>query len=213
MPVVLEDRPIQAVRDEVVDKLIMNYSHGQLSYEAFERRLDIAMESQDNVEIAKQAEDLELVVDQAFVDSKKKDFFYRVESEEGVENDTIVNIFSGSERKGPWQVAKELKVISVFSGSELDFTQARFSHKVTTIKVFSLFSGNDIYVPENVNVVSKAFCIFAGIANKAPCLADEQAPTIVIEGFAMFSGIDIKIRQSLKERFVNFADSLKKIFN
>ncbi|NMP31188.1 cell wall-active antibiotics response protein [Thalassotalea sp. M1531] len=213
MPVTIEDRPTQAVRDEVVDKLIMNYSHGHLSYEAFERRLDIAMESQDNIEIAKQAEDLDLVVDKAYVESKKKSMFYTSEGADSEDRDTLVHIFSGSERKGVWKVAKEIRVFSIFSGAEIDFSEALFGHKTTTIKVFSLFSGDDIYVPENINVVSKVFCIFGGVENKAPCLADQNSPTLVIEGFAIFSGIDIKIKQSLKERFVAFADNLKKMFN
>ncbi len=38
MAVNIEDRPINKVREEVIDQLIMNYSHGELSHEAFERR-------------------------------------------------------------------------------------------------------------------------------------------------------------------------------
>lgn len=213
MPVVIEDRPTQAVRDEVIDKLIMNYSHGKLSYEAFERRLDIAMESENNVEIAQQAEDLELIVDQAFVDSKKRDMNFNFEPSDSLPQDTLVSIFSGSERSGVWRVAKEVRIFSVFSGSDIDFSEATFTSKETTVKVFSLFSGDNIYVPENINVVSKAFCIFGGIENKAPCLGGQDVPTLIIEGCTIFSGIDIKVKQSLKERFVAFADSLKRMFN
>jgi hypothetical protein len=72
MTVVLEDRPIEMVRSEVIDQLIMNYSHGELSYEAFERRLDKAMESQSNIELIELAKDLPLTVDKAFVESKKQ---------------------------------------------------------------------------------------------------------------------------------------------
>lgn len=213
MPVVIEDRPTQAVRDEVIDQLIMNYSHGKLSYEAFERRLDVAMESEDNIEITKQAEDLELLVDQAYVDSKKSDMAFNYEPSDEHEQDTIINIFSGSERSGYWKVARELRIFSVFPGSDIDFSQAIFTHKETRIKIFSLFSGDNIYVPENVNVISKAFCIFGGIENKAPCIAGRDAPTLIIEGCTIFSGMDIKLKQSLKERFVSFADSLKRMFN
>ena len=46
MSVVLEDRPIEQVREEVIDNLIYNYSHGVISAEAFERRLDKAMSTQ-----------------------------------------------------------------------------------------------------------------------------------------------------------------------
>ena len=213
MSVAMKDRPTQAVRDEVIDQLIMNYSHGELSYEAFERRLDIAMESQDNEEIAKQAEDLKLNVDESYVESKKHNMAFNFEPSCEQGTDSVVSVFGGNKRSGAWKVAGELKVLSAFSGTEIDFTNATFTQKVTTVKVFSLFSGNDIFVPENVNVVSKVFCIFGGVDNDSQTSATIDAPTLVIEGFAIFSGVDISIKQSLKERFVAFADGLKRMFN
>ena len=51
MSVILEDRPIEQVREETIDQLIVNYSHGVISAEAFERRLDQAMSSDNHQEI------------------------------------------------------------------------------------------------------------------------------------------------------------------
>jgi len=213
MSVNIEDRPLEVVREEVVDQLIMNYSHGELSYTAFERRLDQAMECQSTVELKKLTEDLKLTIDKSYVDSKKQEMGINFTVGETEESDSIVNIFSGSERSGAWKVAKKIYSLSVFSGSDIDFTEAQFTHPVVNVKIFSLFSGNNIYVPENINIVTKAFCIFGAIDNKAPSNADRHAPTIIIEGFALFSGIDIKVRRTLKEHFVNFADNLKKMFS
>ncbi|REL26277.1 DUF1707 and DUF2154 domain-containing protein [Thalassotalea euphylliae] len=212
MPVAIQDRPTQTVRDEVIDKLIMNYSHGELSYEAFERRLDIAMESEDNHEILAQAADLDLAVDQAYVASKKQDLTFNFDNDPAADRDTLVSIFGGSDRSGAWKVAKEIRVLSVFSGSDIDFSQAQFSYKQTHVKIFSLFSGDDIYIPEGVNVVTKAFCIFGGIDNKSNTMVSKDGPTLVIEGLVIFGGLDIKLKKSLKERFVAFADSLKGMF-
>lgn len=213
MPVKIEDRPIETLREEVIDQLIMNYSHGNLSFEAFERRLDTAMNSKSNVEIASLAEDLDLKVDSEYVESKKRDFDAQFAPNDGDESDAMVNIFGGSDRSGRWTVAKELRCISVFGGSTIDFSEAIFTQKTTTIKVFCLFGGDDIYVPENVNVVSKAFCVFGGVNNKAPSIADRNAPTIVIEGVAIFGGISIKLKRTIKEKFVAFADNMKSMFN
>ncbi|XQW86105.1 LiaF domain-containing protein [Thalassotalea piscium] len=213
MSVVIEDRPIESVREEVIDQLIMNYSHGKLSYEAFERRLDVAMESKSNVEIAALTEDLELDVDPNYVESKRRDFSTQYTAERAEENDLIVNIFGGSKRRGRWMVAKEIRSLTVFGGTELDFTDAQFSQPDIKMSVFCLFGGVDIYVPENVNIISKAFCIFGGVDNTAPCLADRNSPTIIIEGFVMFGGIDIKLKRTIKEKFVAFADNMKNMFN
>ena len=48
MPVVPQDRPINALREETIDQLIVNYGHGKLSLAAFERRLDEALDTQSH---------------------------------------------------------------------------------------------------------------------------------------------------------------------
>jgi hypothetical protein len=221
MTVTLADRPIETLRSEVIDQLIMNYSHGELSYEAFDRRLDQAMELANHQALLDLTSDLPLAVDKAFVESKKQDLAPNYVTGDADELDTMVNIFSGSTRGGIWTVAKETRYLSIFSGTKIDFTDAQFSQEVVRIKMFSLFSGDTIYVPENVNVVSKAFCIFGGVDNIASSQVSSSTanrnrlnrPTIIIEGVSIFSGVSIKVRRSMKERFVELADSLKGIFS
>lgn len=213
MPVTLQDRPTETVRSEVIDQLIMNYSHGELSYEAFERRLDQAMELQCNEALVELAQDLPLTVDKAFVESKKQDMAPNFRREATDDVDYMVNVFSGSTRSGAFKLPKELRCVSIFSGTDIDLTHAQFCQDIVKIKVFSLFSGVDIYVPENVNVISKAFCIFGAIDNDVANSANSDAPTVVIEGLSIFSGVDIEIKRSMKEKFVEFADSLKKMFS
>ena len=74
MPVILEDRPIKKVREEVIDQLIFNYSHGEISNEAFERRLDQAMASQVHQEIVDLVADLELKADAGYSEQKDTQF-------------------------------------------------------------------------------------------------------------------------------------------
>lgn len=215
MPVILADRPIETVRSEVIDQLIMNYSHGELSYQAFERRLDQAMELQSNKALVELSEDLPLTVDKAFVEGKKQDLAPNITLGDTEDVEYMVNIFSGNTRSGSWTVPKELRSFSLFSGSDIDLTDAKFTQNELRIKVFCLFSGNNIYIPENVNVVSRAFCIFGGIdyQTATPVNPNIATPTIIIEGVCIFSGIDIKVRRTIKEKFVDMADSLKKMFS
>lgn len=221
MTVTLTDRPIESVRSAVIDQLIMNYSHGELSYEAFERRLDQAMELANHQDLVDLTSDLPLAVDKAFVENKKQDLAPNYVAGDAEELDYMVNIFSGSTRGGVWKVAKETRYLSIFSGTNIDFTDAQFSQEVVRIKMFSLFSGDTIYVPENINVVSKAFCIFGSIDNIAPSQVSSSGvnqnsisrPTIIIEGLSIFSGVSIKVKRSMKEHFVELADNLKNIFS
>jgi hypothetical protein len=213
MTVILEDRPIENVREEVIDTLIYNYSHGVISSEAFERRLDQAMASQNHQEIVNLAADLKKTTDSEFTSQKERQFNVNYAAGDNDETDTIVNIFGGSGRSGQWIVPSEIRIITIFGGADIDFTDAIFTTPNVTIKILCLFGGDNIYVPENVNIVSKAFCIFGGIDNSAPSIASRQAPTLTIEGLVLFGGLDVKIKRTIKEKFVAFANQMKTMFN
>ena len=216
MSVILEDRPIEKVREEVIDTLIYNYSHGVISSEAFERRLDQAMASQNHHEIFKLTADLEKTTDTEFTSQKERQFnvnYAASNNDDTDDTDTIVNIFGGSGRSGQWTVPREIRIITIFGGADIDFTDAIFTTPNVTIKILCLFGGDNIYVPENVNIVSKAFCIFGGIDNSAPSIASRQAPTLTIEGLVLFGGLDVKIKRTIKEKFVAFANQMKIMFN
>jgi hypothetical protein len=213
MAVVLEDRPIESVREEVIDTLIYNYSHGVISSEAFERRLDLAMTSQHHQEIFNLAADLEKTTDTEFKLQKERQFNINYAPSDSDETDTIVNILGGSCRSGQWTVPREIRIITLFGGADIDFTDAIFTTHNVTIKVLCLFGGTDISIPENINVISKAFCILGGIDNSAPSIASRQAPILTIEGLVMFGGLDIKVKRTIKEKFVAFANQMKTIFN
>jgi len=218
MSVITEDRPIETVREEVVDQLTMNYGHGKLSLEAFERRLDQAMECQDNLKLLELTADLDLTVDDEFIEKKNQELNNHTvpDSERSFRDhdvEKIVTIFAGNERKGEWNVAKNIHIFSLFGGTNIDLSEAKFSHKTTNIRIFSLFSGVDIKTPEEINVLSKAFCIFGAIDNRAPSIPKSNVPRVVIEGYVLFSGVDVKVKITFKERLIRFADGLKDLFN
>jgi len=115
---------------------------------------------------------------------------------------TLVSILGGSDLRGQWEVPKTIRVFTFLGGTDIDFTDARFSSSKVRVQLINILGGTDIHVPEGVNVVSKAFCILGGVDNKAPSIASRQAPTIVVEGFVLLGGLDISIRTSMKEKFV-----------
>lgn len=213
MPVRLEDRPIEKVREEVIDQLVLNYSHGIISLEAFERRLDVASESCVHQSIVEQIEDLDTLTEEGYKEQKAQAFQIQYGSHNNDE-ESIVNIFGGSDRSGRWNVPKNLNIISIFGGSNIDFTNAVFQYPETEIKSLCIFGGDNIYVPEGVNVVSKIFCIFGGVNNKANSAARvNKGPTLRLSGFALFGGTNIKIKTNIKEKFISFANQLKGMFN
>jgi hypothetical protein len=217
MPVAIEDRPIEKVREEVIDLLIMNYSHGKLSYEAFERRLDKAMASTSNQEIFDLSSDLEVELNTEY--AEKKEEFTRsfntgsyAHDDEVEDVDKIINVLSDTGRSGAWKVGKNIRIFSFLSNAKIDFTDAIFTQPVVKVKIYSLLSDDRIYLPEGVNLVSKAFGIIGSVNNKFPANSSPNAPTIVIEGYSIISSINIKIKKTVKDKFVQFADVLKKMF-
>jgi len=213
MSVATQDRPIENVRQEVIDQLIMNYSHGEISLEAFESRLDKAMNGTDTLVISELTKDLNLNVDTKYQDKKKSALGTHYQQGKTKELDKLVNVLSSSKRKGQWNVPKKITVFNILGSDTLDFTQARFTHPNTQIEVLSVFGSVDILVPEDVNTHSNVNCILGSIENDSTAQFSAEAPTISIEGKVILGSLDIKIKQPIKEKWLRFADSLKALFN
>ena len=114
MPVDPLDKPISKLREEIIDQLILNYSHGELSLEAFERRLDQALDAETHDALLSLTADLDLVVDSAFREQKKREFDIMTDSHGIMNEQKIVNIFGNSKREGVWDVPKEIQVFNIF---------------------------------------------------------------------------------------------------
>ncbi|GGF73081.1 DUF1707 domain-containing protein [Alteromonas lipolytica] len=205
----LADRPIEQVREEIIDKLIYHYSHGVISAEAFERRLDAAMASQNHQEIVDLAADLTMDVDDNFTRQKEQKLNINYATTDAPATETFINVMGGSDRTGRWNVPAEIRVLDFMGGCTIDFSDAVFTTPNVTIKALCIMGGSDIKVPENVNVVTKAFCFMGGVSNKAPSIADRQAPTITVEGFVLMGSIDIDLKRTIKEKFIALANQFK----
>ena len=190
MPVTPQDRPLDALREETVDQLIMNYGHGKLSREAFERRLDEALDTQSHERLLELTEDLDLKADRQYTQQKKAELGIRIDTSAASrvdDNEVMINIFGGNTRKGAWDVPRAIRIISVFGGAELDFTDARFTTETTYITVFCLFGGVNLRVRDGMRTISKAICIFGGVDNRAGPTMDPNAPLLLIEGAAILA--------------------------
>ena len=101
MPVSFQDKPIELLREEVIDQLIMNYGHGQISLQAFERRLDQAYELNDHQQLHALTEDLVLEVNKEYADKKREEFGIRYSSEPADSVDWMVDIMGGANAAAP----------------------------------------------------------------------------------------------------------------
>ena len=79
MPVNPKEKPITVLRDETIDQLIVSYSHGELSFEGFERRLDQALDAKTHEELLALTEDLNIVVDETFREKKRRELGFQID--------------------------------------------------------------------------------------------------------------------------------------
>lgn len=212
MTVKLEDRPREQVKEEVIDTLIHNYSHGFISNEAFERRLDTVITASSNQAMLDEIQDLTAAPDDTIKQHKQRQFAVNYANSEVEESEKMISVLAETDRSGVWEVPKLIKVYSILGSAKIDFTDARFSSPNVRIKIFSLLGSERIFVPENVNIVSKAVCVLGSVKNRAASMAHSQAPTITVEGIIILSDLTIKIRTTVREKFVAFANQMKEMF-
>ena len=213
MAVKFEDRPIEQVREQTIDQLVMNYSHGFISAEAFERRLDQAMDATEHAQLAALVEDLELKPDSSYDHMKEQQFSPQYGEGRVEPTENVISILSSNERTGVWTVPSQITIYSLLGSAVLDFTDAIFRQPDVTVKIVGGLSSLEIFVPEQVTLSTNVFNILGSTENKAPSLGHlKQAPHIRIEGIQVLGSVEIKVKRTMKEKFVAFANSLKSTF-
>lgn len=81
---------------------------------------------------------------------------------------------------------------AIFGGLKLDLRNAKIKEDVI-INATAVFGGIDILVPEDVIVETKSNSFFGGVSNKkATATKKDKAPTIYVNGTALFGGIEVK---------------------
>jgi hypothetical protein len=85
----------------------------------------------------------------------------------------LISIMGGHDRQGHWRVGRQLTVLNVMGGSDLDFNDAEFAEPIVRITVVSIMGGSEIHVPEGVGVHVNSIPIMGGNEIK---LGNDQPP-------------------------------------
>ncbi|WP_163938246.1 DUF1707 domain-containing protein [Paraferrimonas sp. SM1919] len=203
--VAIKDRPTAKVRQEVIDKLIVNYSHGELSEEAFERRLDQATALEDNEQLMALVQDLPREAEQSYAEMQANmDSSKTTLAEDYTE---IKDILSDNKHGGPQILPKQLGVTSVLAHTTLDLREAVFAHPELHIELFCALSECHIILPENVRVVSSVQGLLSSITNKS--IGHESGPVIRISGKSYLSTFSAKVKKPVKQQWLDMAKQLK----
>jgi predicted membrane protein len=102
-----------------------------------------------------------------------------------------VAVFSPLNKSYATEHFKGGKIVMVFSGGEIDLTQAKTDGTTIDLEVSSVFSGIEITVPKDWKVTS-AVKIFAGDVDMHQAQGGDGPVTLTLRGDATFGHIEVR---------------------
>lgn len=86
------------------------------------------------------------------------------------------------------------EVVTVFGGSEINLMNADFNGEIK-LEIVNIFGGTTLFVPPHWQIRSEAAAVFGSIEDKrAEPAGIAMDKVLIIDGFVMMGGIDIKSR-------------------
>ena len=183
-------RASDADRSLVTELLGAAYAEGRLDRDEYDTRIQSALSAKTFDDLAPLTRDLTPVHDASAPSAPAS--WSSAASPATDSADTIVTLFSGVERKGRWRARRNVSVLTMFGGTDIDLTQAQFDADVCEINIFCLFGGVDIRVPEGVAVENRVTAIFGGAEATHPTEHQPGAPRVVVKGFVGFGGVEVR---------------------
>ena len=106
----------------------------------------------------------------------------------------VVAVFSGVKKNVYSKNFRGGEIVSVFGGAEVNLIQAAFQTPRIEIESVQIFGGAKLIVPSDWVIYNEAVAIFGGIEDKRqqPVALPVPAKILVLKGFVMFGGIEIK---------------------
>lgn len=107
----------------------------------------------------------------------------------------LYGILGGDTLSGSVRLGRECRVINVMGGADLDLTDAVLTEGELTIRVFSLWGGSNIHVPDGVHVEHHGVGVLGWDKVEPPAEGREPppgAPVVRVRSVSIMGGTDIK---------------------
>ena len=198
------ETPLAQERERVVQTLSTHFAHDQLTLTEFEQRLERAYNVTAVDQLRSLVADLPAVSPHGATQGMAAAGPALVPSSEVPARGAIFAVMGGLERTGSWIVPRQLKIVVVMGGGEIDLRDARFGPGVTEIEVFVIMGGIGIIVPPGVRVESFGASLMGGFgleAGDATALSPAH-PVLRLSGLAFMGGVETEMRlpgESAKE--------------
>ncbi|MDH6245593.1 DUF1707 domain-containing protein [Mycobacterium sp. OTB74] len=103
----------------------------------------------------------------------------------------LLAIMSGFERRGRWNVPKRLTSFALLGGGVIDLRYADFTSPEVEINSYSIFGGQTILLPPEVNVDAHGIGVM-GAFDHLGKQGTPGAPHVTIRGFSLWGSVGIK---------------------
>lgn len=107
----------------------------------------------------------------------------------------LLAILSGFDRSGRWNVPGRMTTFTLFGGGVVDLRYADFTSADVEIHAYSIFGGQTILVPPEVNVEIKGRAVMGGFDKSVEGTGTPGAPKVSIKVFSLLGGVGIKRRK------------------
>ena len=178
-------RVVDTDRIQVAHLLSDAAAQGRLPMSEYEDRLNRAYSAQTYAELSKLSDDLPYITTAPW--------------EAGGEchpapSTLLLAIMSGFERRGRWNVPQRLTSFSLFGGGVIDLRYADFTSPDVEIHSYSIFGGQTILLPPEVNVDVQGVGVM-GAFDHLGQQGTPGAPRVTIRGFSLWGRVGIKSKK------------------
>lgn len=104
----------------------------------------------------------------------------------------LLAIMSGFERRGRWNVPKRLTTFAILGGGVVDLRYADFTTPEVDIHSYSIFGGQTILVPPEINVDLHGVGVMGSFDHSVIGDGTPGAPRVRIRGFSLWGSVGIK---------------------
>ncbi|HUP88539.1 MAG TPA: DUF1707 domain-containing protein [Longimicrobiales bacterium] len=185
---------VQSQRERTVVALCDHFAHDNLTLEEFERRLDVANRALTVPELESLLSDLPAAAPTSAPSAAPS--HAAMPTQHIREQQTLVAVMGGVERRGRWQPARNTLVVCAMGGGMLDFREVQLPPGETEVTIVCIMGGCEIITPPGMNVDTGGLAIMGGFAHRhdLPPSNDPNAPLLRITGFALMGGVDLQVR-------------------
>jgi hypothetical protein len=113
----------------------------------------------------------------------------------GPDQESHFAILSGLSRKGVWVVPKQMTILALMGGAELDLRRAKFAAPEVVITINAFMGGAQVIVGPSTRVQMEGTGIMGGYSGPSGLVdatLDENSPVVRIKGFAIWGGVSVE---------------------